>query len=124
MSDATKLAECRDLIKQAADGLTLCLSQQNVMAKIPSTYRDTIAGIRDDCRDAVIGSMDDVRALLAKQRFNRKLIDRVQTVLNAAAEGKGGADFPGPPIPSSSEASRVVTHVNTVARVAKLAGVV
>lgn len=122
MSLDPKLVEAKDLIKEATDGLTLCLGQKNVMDSIPGQYHGVITSIRDTTRGAIIGDVDDVRDLLAKTWNGQTLRARVQRMIAAAVEGKGGADMPGPAIKPSSESARVVLHINSVKRAAELVG--
>lgn len=122
MSLDPKLVEAKDLIKEATDGLNKCLDQKNVMDTIPGQYHGVITSIRDTIRGAIIGSTDDVRDMMGKTWNGQTLRARVQRMIAAAVEGKGGPDMPGPAIKQSSESARVVLHINSVKRAAQLVG--
>lgn len=114
-----EVAEAKTLLTQAKAGF------DNIVGGdpngIPAEYIDYARSMSADIAAKVPAITDaaGIKALMAVQYKLVRFDTRAQRIIDAGAEGKGGQNVPGLPIPDNSTGARLVQHANTVIRVDK-----
>lgn len=118
-SDPEILAEAKKQLPQVVSGLGVLITDSGTPLAMQKTHIDLMKGIHDDVKTFPVNNAADVRALLKLAKTSRTLVQRAQALINAAVEGKGGPDVPGPEIKPGDISGRLVGTVNIIIRLNK-----
>lgn len=118
-TDAEILAEARKQLPQVVSGLGVLITDSGTPKAMSASQIDSMKGIHEDVKTFPVNNAADVRALLKKAKFNVPLVQRAQRLIDAAVEGKGGPDVPGPEIKSGDISGRLVQTLNIIIRLNK-----
>lgn len=118
-TDAEILAEAQQDLPQVVSGLGVLLTASGTPKVMSASQIDSMKGIHSDVKGFPVNSAADVRALLKLTKFSTPLVQRAQRLIDAAVEGKGGADVPGPAIKPGDISGRLVQTLNIIIRLNK-----
>ncbi len=121
------IAEANRLMGLTKTGLDIIVKDSGFGPAIPPAWEGMVIGINNAVQAATpFASPADITKLFTSldrpKPQGLTLANRIDQVIGALAEGKGGPDRPGPAIPRSDIGGRIAGHFSTLDKIKETVG--